>query len=162
MGPFSTPKSFKNQSKNIKQIITTTHQQKIKNVKIYMCFTVFSCPRHKNIVTKNHQKSIQKLIYNTSQNNILFSTHVHSISTHISTPKSTKNLSKNQHISTQHMSNQHISTQHISMQHNTSKKIRKKTHISKSNLFRTMAPPLDGPTPPYIRRNPTCPPRPLT
>ena len=156
LGPFSTPKSFKNQSKNIKQIITTTHQQKIKNVKIYMCFTVFSCPRHKNIVTKNHQKSIQKLIYNTSQNNILFSTHVHSISTHISTPKSTKNLSKNQHISTQHMSNQHISTQHISMQHNTSKKI-KKTHQSETIHFQPVAGGLDGPTPPYIRRNPRWP-----
>ena len=128
-------KSIENQSKNIKQIITTTHQKKMKSVKKYMYFTVFSCPRHKNIISKNHKKSIQNLIYNTSQNNILFSTHFHSISTPISTPKSTKNLFKNQHISTQHISHQHISTQHISMQHNTSKKIKKKHIKAKPYIF---------------------------
>ena len=91
---FSTFKSIKNRSKINQQIIKITYQQKFKKVKIYMCFTIYSCPRQYNVMSKNHQKSTQNLINITSQNNISITPHFHLILTPISTPKIHQNLKK--------------------------------------------------------------------
>ena len=139
MGPFSTPKSFKNRSKNNQQIIKMTYQQKIKNVEIYMYFTVYSCPRHSYVMSKNHQKSRQNLIKITSQNNISITPHFHLILTPISTPKIHQNLkqiSKNRKkISTQSQLNLNsLSTQ---SQH---KKKQKKSKKHLTILFEPVEP----------------------
>ena len=82
LGPFSTPKSFKNQSKNKQQIITTTHQQKIKILK-FICVLQYTRALAKVILC---QKIIQNAYKISSTTHLKTTSHFQHIFTSFRPP----------------------------------------------------------------------------